>query len=127
MNTAFSTKTIATTGLLTSAIARRVASLESTCSCRMCRSTFSRTTIASSTTMPIASTMPNRVSELIENPNRYMPANVPISETGTASVGISVARRLCRKSHTTRKTSTIASMKVIVTSRIETRTYSLVS
>jgi hypothetical protein len=32
----------------------------------MMRSMFSSTTIASSTTMPIASTMPNRVSVLIE-------------------------------------------------------------
>ncbi len=77
--------------------------------------------------MPIARIMPNSVSELIENPSRYIPANVPVNETGTASVGISVARRLCRNSHTTRNTSTIASMKVIVTSCIETRTYSLVS
>ena len=34
----------------------------------MRRSTFSSTTIASSTTMPIASTMPNSVSVLIEKP-----------------------------------------------------------
>ncbi len=71
--------------------------------------------------------MPNKVSELIENPSRYIPANVPVSETGTARVGISVARRLCRNNQTTRNTSAIASKKVMVTSRIETRTYSLVS
>ena len=35
----------------------------------MLRSTFSTTTIASSTTMPIASTSPNRLSALIEKPN----------------------------------------------------------
>ena len=50
--------------------------------------------MASSTTMPIASTMPNKVSELMEKPRRYMPANVPISDTGTATVGMTVARRL---------------------------------
>ncbi len=93
-NTAFSTSTIAITGRLTSAIARRVASRALTCSSRMCRSTFSSTTIASSTTIPIASTMPNRVSELIEKPSRYMPANVPTSDTGTATDGMIVARRL---------------------------------
>ena len=54
----------------------------------MMRSTFSSTTIASSTTMPIASTMPNSVSMLIEKPNRNMAANVPISDTGTASIGM---------------------------------------
>ena len=93
-NTAFSTSTIAMTGRLTSAIARRVASRALTCSSRMCRSTFSSTTIASSTTMPIASTMPNSVRELIEKPSRYMPANVPTSDTGTATDGMTVARRL---------------------------------
>ena len=36
----------------------------------MLRSTFSITTIASSTTMPMASTMPNSVSMLIEKPER---------------------------------------------------------
>ncbi len=56
-----------------------------------------------------------------------MPAKVPVRETGTASVGISVARRLWRNSHTTRKTSAIASKNVMVTSRMETRTYWLVS
>ena len=35
----------------------------------MCRSTFSTTTMASSTTMPIASTRPNSDSVLIEKPN----------------------------------------------------------
>ena len=35
----------------------------------MMRSTFSTTTIASSTRMPIASTMPNMVSTLIEKPS----------------------------------------------------------
>ena len=36
----------------------------------MLRSTFSTTTMASSTTMPMASTSPNRLSALIEKPSR---------------------------------------------------------
>jgi len=71
--------------------------------------------------------MPNSVSELIENPSRYMPAKVPISDTGTATDGITVARRLYRNSQTTQKTSTSASKNVSATSRIDTRTYLLVS
>ena len=51
----------------------------------MLRSTFSTTTIASSTTMPMASTSPNRVSVLIEKPKSSMNANVPTIETGTAT------------------------------------------
>ena len=46
----------------------------------MLRSTFSTTTIASSTTMPIASTRPNSVIRLIEKPSASMPANVVISD-----------------------------------------------
>ena len=53
----------------------------------MCRSMFSITTIASSTTMPVASTMPNSVSVLIEKSNSLMNAKVPISETGMVTAG----------------------------------------
>jgi len=96
MNTDTSTRTIAITGPVTSSMAFLAASLgESPPS--MWRSTFSTTTIASSTTSPMHNTMPNRVRVLIENPRTYMPAKVPISETGTATMGISVARQLWRK------------------------------
>ena len=64
-------------------------------SCIVC-STDSTTTIASSTTMPIASTRPNSVSMLIEKPITSMPANVPTIDTGIASRQMSVARRLPR-------------------------------
>ena len=56
----------------------------------MMRSTFSTTTMASSTRMPIASTMPNRVSMLIEKPGSQQLAQVPSSATGTTMVGMSV-------------------------------------
>src|SRR5260370_39220660 len=41
----------------------------------MLRSTFSTTTMASSTTIPMAKTRPNKESALIENPNANMTAN----------------------------------------------------
>ena len=85
-------------------------------------STASTTTIASSTTMPIASTMPNRVSVLIVKPTSVNTANVPTSETGTASIGISVARQLCRNRNTTISTSTSASKNVCTTSSSEALT-----
>ena len=44
----------------------------------MLRSTFSTTTMASSTTMPIASTSPNSERLLSEKPNTAMKKNVPI-------------------------------------------------
>ena len=51
----------------------------------MLRSTFSTTTIASSTTMPMASTSPNSDRLLSEKPNMLMTKKVPISEIGIAS------------------------------------------
>ncbi len=94
--TALSTNTIAMIGAVTSAMARIAASLGKTPSSRICRSTFSTTTMASSTTIPMAKTMPNKVSVLMENPSACIPANVPMSETGTATAGIKVARQLCK-------------------------------
>ena len=77
--------------------------------------------------MPIASTMPNSVSVLIEKPSRYRPAKVPISDTGTASIGISVARQVCRKTKTTASTISAASTIVVSTSLIEAETKRVVS
>ena len=73
---------------------------------------FSRTTIASSTTMPIASTRPNSVKLLSVKPSRDMTANVPISETGTSIIGRIMARQSCRKNRTTTPTSATASSSV---------------
>ena len=88
----------------------------------MLRSTFSTTTMASSTTMPMASTRPNSDSALIENPNGSISANVPTIETGTASSGMIDARQVCRNRITTITTSRIASMSVSTTALIESRT-----
>src|SRR5207248_3109620 len=57
----------------------------------MC-STASTTMIASSTTMPIARTSARREMVLAENPSANMTAKVPTSATGTAMIGIKVAR-----------------------------------
>ena len=90
MNTDTSTTVTPTIAPEICPIALRVASSGGKPSVVMMRSTFSTTTMASSTTMPITSTMPNIVSTLIEKPNISSTANVPISEIGTTSVGISV-------------------------------------
>ena len=50
----------------------------------MTRSTFSTTTIASSTTMPIASTSASSETVLAEKPIASSTAKVPIRLTGTA-------------------------------------------
>ena len=48
---------------------------------------FSVTTIPSSTTKPVASTIPNSVSTLMEYPKIYITKKVPISETGISING----------------------------------------
>ena len=71
--------------------------------------TASTTTIASSTTMPMASTRPSSESTLIEKPSSGKKMNAPTSDTGTVISGISVARQFCRKMNTTMMTSATAS------------------
>ena len=108
-------------GLVTSLIARRAASAGDKPSA-MFRSTFSTTTMASSTTMPIASTSPNSERLLMEKPTANMTANVPTNETGTAARGMMDARHVWRKRMTTMTTSNTASTKVWITASMECRT-----
>ena len=71
--------------------------------------------------------MPNSVSVLIENPNSFTKAKVPISETGMVIAGMSVVRQFCRNRNMTRTTSPIASASVVTTSRIDSETTLVVS
>ena len=59
----------------------------------MWRSTFSMTTMASSTTRPVARVIPKSVRVLIEKPKSLTKAKVPMSETGIVIAGISVLRQ----------------------------------
>ena len=52
---------------------------------------FSNTTMASSTTRPIARTNASKVSVLIVKPRMNISAKAPISETGMVTSGINVA------------------------------------
>ena len=96
-NTEMSTSEMAMTGPATSAMAALVASLGGSFSWSILCCTASTTTMASSTTMPMASTSPKSVSVLMEKPKTCMKAKVPTSDTGTVSMGMSVARPFCRK------------------------------
>ena len=87
----------------------------------MLRSTFSTTTIASSTTMPTASTSPNSVRLFSVKPNIAMKKNVPISDTGIATIGMIAARHVCRKMMMTSTTSTTASRIVSITALTDCR------
>ncbi len=95
-NTAASTRPMPTSAPVISRMDLRVASTGDSPSSRITRSTFSTTTMASSTSRPIASTRANIVSMLIEKPSAASTPIVPSSTTGTAMVGISVARKFCR-------------------------------
>src|SRR5258707_11552743 len=85
----------------------------------MLRSTFSTTTIASSTTIPTASTRPNSDRLLIEIPSIVRTLKVPTRETGIATTGMIVARQVWRKRNTTPTTREIATKMVTITSLID--------
>ncbi len=127
-NTDSSTRVMAMMGAVISPIAFSVAwaTVRSGSCSRMC-STASTTTMASSTTMPIASTRASSEMVLAEKPSASMTAKVPISATGTAMMGISVARKLPRKMKTTIATSTKASISVWITLSIVACTNTVVS
>lgn len=57
---------------------------------------FSITTMASSTTKPVAMVSAISVRLLMEKPRKYMAAKVPTSDSGTATLGIMVAGTLRR-------------------------------
>ncbi len=126
-NTEISTSEVATTALVTSFMAAEVALCGSVLSSLMCRCAFSMTTMASSTTSPVASVIPKSVSELIENPKILTNANVPISDTGMVTAGMIVARQSSRKMKMTTMTMTMASSSVVTTSLTESPTTVVVS
>ena len=66
--------------------------------------------------MPMASTSASSETVLAEKPSASSTAKVPISDTGTAMIGMSVARQLPRNRNTTITTSTKASISVWTTS-----------
>ena len=108
MKTAASTRAIATSAPPTSSMVLWAAS-RGVMPSRRFRSTFSTTTMASSTTMPMASTRPKSERLLSEKPKASRKAKVPISETGMAMIGMIEARQVCRNSITTMTTRPTAS------------------
>ena len=74
---------------------------------------FSSTTMASSTTRPMASTRASSVSVLTVKPASAMSANAPIRLTGMVTRGMNEARMVRRKTNTTNATSTTASATVV--------------
>ncbi|MNL06577.1 hypothetical protein D3C87_1272170 [compost metagenome] len=127
INTAVRTSAMPMMAPVISPIDFSVASTGDRPSSDMMRSTFSTTTMASSTRRPIARTIANMVSVLIEYPVTARMPNVPRSTTGTAIIGMKVARRFCRKTSSTTKTRMIASISVCTTFSIDSFTKGVVS
>ncbi len=126
MNTADSTRPIASTGPDTCSIALIVASCGFMPSSMWC-STASTTTMASSTTMPMASTKPNRVRLFRLKPMKAMTAKVPMMATGTAMSGMTAERQFCKNSSTTTATRMTASRSVLKTSPMDSLMNGVVS
>jgi len=126
MKTAERISAMPMTGPETSFIACTVASF-GLFPCSMWCATASTTTIASSTTMPIARTRPNIDSVLSEKPRSGKKANVPMRETGTVMSGMIVIRTFWRKMKTTSVTRMSASTNVFTISWIDASTAGVVS
>ena len=82
---------------------------------------FSITTMASSTTKPVAMVSAIRERLLRLKPNRYMAPSVPTSDSGTERLGIRVARALRRNTKITSTTRITASVSSNSTSCTEAR------
>ncbi len=89
------------------------------------RAMFSTITIASSTTKPVAMVSAISVRLLIEKPARYITPKVPMSDSGTTTLGMSVAGMLRRNRNVTITTSATAKISSCCTSRTEARMVSV--
>ena len=83
------------------------------------RTIFSTTTMASSTTIPVANTSARRLIVLTENPVSQIAASVPINATGIVTAGINVARGERRNRKITTTTMPVAMRMDLTTSLID--------
>jgi len=83
---------------------------------------FSRTTIASSIRMPIASDSPSSDIVLSVNPNAATARNEAITDTGSARPVITVERHDLRNTNTTRMVSSAPSRSEVLTSSTDSST-----
>ena len=92
MNTAMMENVVAVTARPISAVPLRAAVMRSSPR-SMCRTMFSRTTIASSISTPMASDRPSSVMKLSVKPHTHTAMNAAIAEVGSDSAVISVERQ----------------------------------
>ena len=110
-NTAMIISTPAMTGVATSSVARytrcrRLTPLGARLNC-VC--TFSTTTTAASTNMPMAMASPPSDMRLADTPNTRIRINVPSTDSGKISATVNAARRLPSNTTSTASTSNTAS------------------
>ena len=84
-----------------------------------CRWMFSTTTMASSTTSPIASTIASSVSRLMLNPITSIRLQTPTSDSGMVTTGMITERNDARNRKITTTTMMTASPRVFSTSSID--------
>ncbi len=120
MNTAIS-ETVSEITVKPISLAPRSAASNGPSPSSMWRTMFSIITMASSTTkpVPIVSAISERLSS--ENPQNHITPKVAISDSGSATPAMMVARIVRRKTSTTMMTSATLSTSVNWTSRIEAR------
>ena len=106
MNTATSDTLIDNTVKPTS-LAPSSAALKRSIPASMWRLVFSSTTMASSTTKPVATVSAIRLRLFRLKPSKYMTPKVPSSDTMVATAGMTVARALRKNALTTSTTSAI--------------------
>ena len=80
---------------------------------------FSTTTMASSTTRPMASTIASNVSRFSEKPIASMKVAAPMMDSGMVTIGISTDRKEPRNRKMTTMTMATASISVFTTSSME--------
>ena len=114
-----STRVVEMMGPVTCSMAFKVASRRARPSSSMRRCTFSTTTMASSTTRPMAKTTAKRLMVLAEKPAASRTAKTPIRDTGMVRAGTMVARKSCRKRYTTSSTITAVMARVEIISVME--------
>ena len=115
INTAINTNVHDITATETSLMAWRVASRASLMPFSIFAMTASTTTMASSTTVPMASTRANSVRMFSEKPASETMAKVPNSETIIEIEGMMVALKFCKKKNTTSTTRMMAMTSVSTT------------
>src|SRR5438093_1306849 len=76
------------------------------------------TTMASSTTRPVARVMPKSVSELMLKPKILMKAKVPMSETGMVTAGMMVAANIFDQDDSAATIGTVFQVDIVELSRV---------